>query len=68
MRYIEPHGHMVSRTTDDYLAMVEGYARAFGLDYDPADELTWSAQRGARSGRVAWQYAVELAGRAGKAI
>ena len=53
---------------DAYLAMVEAYARAFGLSHDPADALTWSTQRGARSGRVAWQYAVELAGRAGKAI
>ncbi len=53
---------------DAYLAMVAGYAKAFELAYDPADALTWSTQRGARSGRVAWHYAVELAGRAGKAI
>jgi predicted AAA+ superfamily ATPase len=53
---------------DEYLAMIAGYARHLGLDFDPADALLWSTQRGARSGRVAWHYAVELAGRAGLAI
>ncbi len=51
-----------------YLAMVAGYAAHFGLTFDPADALLWSTQRGARSGRVAWHYAVELAGRAGKTV
>ncbi len=49
----------------DYLAMVEGYARHHGLPFDPADALAWAQGRGARSGRVAWQYVEELAGRAG---
>jgi uncharacterized protein len=53
---------------DQYLAMIDGYARHLGLKFDPADALLWSTQRGARSGRVAWHYAVELAGRAGLAI
>jgi uncharacterized protein len=53
---------------DTYLAMVARYAAHLGLDHDPADALLWSAQRGARSGRVAWSYAVELAGRAGKRL
>ena len=53
---------------DTYLAMVSRYADAFGLPFDEADALKWSTQRGARSGRVAWHYAVELAGRSGKAI
>jgi uncharacterized protein len=53
---------------DQYLAMVAGYAAYLGLAFDPADALLWSAQRGARSGRVAWHYAVELAGRHGRAI
>jgi uncharacterized protein len=53
---------------DTYLAMVTGYAAHLGLDFDPQDALTWSTQRGARSGRVAWHYATELAGRAGKAL
>ncbi len=55
---------------DDYLAMVEGYAAHFGLDYDPetlrAEALQWSTTRGNRSGRVAWQYIQDLAGRLGK--
>lgn len=53
---------------DTYLAMVSRYADAFGLPFDACDALTWAAQRGARSGRVAWHYAVELAGRAGRTI
>lgn len=51
-----------------WLAMVRGYAAHLGLAFDEADALTFAAQRGSRSGRVAWHYAVELAGRAGKAI
>ena len=53
---------------DSYLAMVETYARLNDLPFDPADALLWSTQRGGRSGRVAWHYAVELAGRVGKRI
>ncbi len=53
---------------DQYLEMVAGYAAYLALDFDPADSLLWAAQRGTRSGRVAWHYAVELAGRAGKSI
>jgi predicted AAA+ superfamily ATPase len=53
---------------DDYLAIIAGYAAHFGLTWDQADALEWSRRRGARSGRVAWQYVTELAGRAGKAI
>ena len=48
-----------------YLAMVAGYAAAYGFDFDPADALTWAAQRGARSGRIAWHYATECCGRMG---
>ncbi len=55
-------------TQNDYLAMVAGYAAHLGVAFDAQDALTWSTQRGARSGRVAWHYAVELAGRAGKTI
>jgi uncharacterized protein len=51
-----------------WLAMVDGYARAYGLTWDRQDALTWATQRGARSGRIAWHYVVELAGRAGKAV
>jgi uncharacterized protein len=53
---------------ETWLAMVARYATAFKLTYDTADALTWSTQRGARSGRIAWHYAVELAGREGKSI
>ena len=52
-----------------YLAMVEGYADALGLAI-PAEELQaqakeWSVTRGARSGRVAWQFITDLAARRG---
>ena len=52
----------------DYLAMCAGYARAHGLSFDPAAALTWSAGRGARSGRAAWQFTVEQAGAQGKTL
>jgi predicted AAA+ superfamily ATPase len=52
---------------DDYLAIVRGYAQAYRLDYDEMEALEWAKRRGARSGRVAWHFIVELAGRAGKA-
>jgi predicted AAA+ superfamily ATPase len=55
---------------DDYLAMVFGYAERFGLEMDPdklqAESLEWATTRGARSGRTAWQYIQDLAGRLGK--
>ncbi len=52
-----------------YFAMVEGYAEALGLA-SPAEELrreanAWSVTRGGRSGRVAWQFIQDLAGRLG---
>jgi uncharacterized protein len=53
---------------DDYLAIIAGYAAEYALDFTAADALEWSRRRGGRSGRVAWQYVVELAGRAGKPI
>ena len=53
---------------DDYLAIIAGYADSYGLSWDEGDALEWSKRRGARSGRVAWQYVTELAGRAGKTI
>ncbi len=54
---------------DEYLAMVRGYSGHFGIKV--ADEelereaLEWSTTRGSRSGRVAWQFTQELAGRLG---
>ena len=53
---------------DDYLAIVTGYAQANGLTFAEADALEWAKRRGARSGRVAWQFVTELAGAAGRAI
>lgn len=51
-----------------YLAMIAGYAEAYGLDLDAEDALLWARQRGSRSGRIAWHYIVELAGRAGRTL
>ena len=57
---------------DDYLAMIDGYAAHYGfkLDRDTlhAEALEWATTRGARSGRVAWQFIQDLAGRLGKTI
>lgn len=58
--------HMIDQ--DAYLAIVEGYARHYGLSFDCADAVQWATQRGSRSGRVAWQYVTELAGREGKSL
>ncbi|MDB5631035.1 MAG: hypothetical protein JWQ51_3375 [Tardiphaga sp.] len=54
---------------DDYLDMVRGYCRHFGIALDEPelvrDALEWSTTRGSRSGRVAWQFTQDLAGRMG---
>jgi uncharacterized protein len=54
---------------DEYLAMVEGYVGRyripFGGDELRREALEWATTRGARSGRVAWQYVQDLAGRLG---
>jgi predicted AAA+ superfamily ATPase len=54
---------------DEYLAMVKGYCSHFGIDLGEDqlehEALEWSATRGSRSGRVAWQFTQELAGRLG---
>ncbi|MBS0480725.1 MAG: ATP-binding protein [Proteobacteria bacterium] len=55
-------------TQDDYLAIIAGYCDTFGLAWDQAEALEWSKRRGARSGRVAWQFVTELAGRAGRPL
>jgi predicted AAA+ superfamily ATPase len=54
---------------DTYFAMVEGYVNALALPINE-DELraqaaAWSTMRGGRSGRVAWQFVQDLAGRLG---
>lgn len=53
---------------DSYVAIVARYAAEHGLAFDPLEAIQWATQRGSRSGRVAWQYVVELAGRAGKSL
>jgi predicted AAA+ superfamily ATPase len=54
---------------DEYLAMVAGYVAYYRIPYDQdaldAEALEWATTRGARSGRVAWQYVQDLAGRLG---
>ena len=55
---------------EDYLRMVFGYVRHYALEAPEenvrAEALEWSITRGARSGRVAWQFIQDLAGRLGK--
>ena len=62
--------HPCSQET--YLAMVGRYADHFGLDADRGqvarEALEWSMTRGGRSGRVAWQYIQDLAGRLGRPL
>ena len=57
---------------ETYFAIVEGYASHFGLDDAKIDILAeaveWSVTRGSRSGRVAWQFIQDLAGRLGKPL
>ena len=57
---------------DTFFAMIEGYAQAFGIEV-PRDQLLaeareWQVTRGSRSGRVAWQFIQDLAGRHGKKV
>ena len=53
---------------DDYLEIVAGYCAAHGLGWDRDVALGWAKRRGARSGRVAWQFVTELAGAAGTTL
>jgi predicted AAA+ superfamily ATPase len=57
---------------DTYNAIIAGYAKHYGLtipeDRLKAEASEWSITRGARSGRVAWQYIQDLAGRLGKKL
>ena len=57
---------------DEYLEMVFGYADHFGLiaprDEIERDALEWATTRGSRSGRTAWQFTQDLAGRLGRRI
>lgn len=57
---------------DEYLEMVSSYAEHYGLEVAEdelrRDSLEWATTRGSRSGRVAWQYIQDLAGRLGKTL
>jgi predicted AAA+ superfamily ATPase len=57
---------------DQYLAMIRGYCDAHGVEIGDDDlraqAIEWQATRGSRSGRVAWQFFVDLAGRLGVAL
>jgi predicted AAA+ superfamily ATPase len=57
---------------DEFLAMISGYCASLGLEIDPetlrAEAIEWQATRGARSGRVAWQFVTDVAGRHGVAL
>ena len=57
---------------DTFFAMVEAYADQYGLPLDRAalhaEAIEWSMTRGGRSGRVAWQFIQDLAGRLGKRL
>ena len=59
-------------TQDEYLAMIDGYVAAWGLAVEPAqlraEAIEWQATRGGRSGRVAWQFFCDLAGRMGRSL
>ena len=59
-------------TQDQYLDMIRGYCAAYGIEIKEeimrAEAIEWQATRGARSGRVAWQYVTDLAGRRGVSI
>jgi hypothetical protein len=62
--------HSIDQET--YHAIVRGYAERFGLDLPPeelrAQAAEWSITRGSRSGRVAWQFIQDLAGRLSKPL
>lgn len=57
---------------DEFLAIIRGYCDALGLDVDDetlrAEAIEWRQTRGAISGRVAWQFVTDLAGRMGRRI
>ncbi len=59
-------------TQDEYFEMIDGYCLAYGVavpqDQLRAEAIEWTATRGARSGRVAWQFFTDLAGRHGVAL
>ncbi len=57
---------------DEFLMMIRGYCTAAGIEIDDetlrAEAIEWQQTRGSRSGRVAWQYVADLAGRRGVSL
>jgi hypothetical protein len=57
---------------DEYLAMVDGYVAHYKIPVEAdalrREALEWATTRGSRSGRVAWQFVQDLAGRLGVAL
>ncbi|MBD2843221.1 DUF815 domain-containing protein [Erythrobacter rubeus] len=53
---------------EEYIEIARAYADQLGIAFTDQEALTWAMQRGQRSGRAAWQFVVELAGKAGKAV
>ena len=53
---------------DSYLAIIAGYCESMALEWDQGEALEWARRRGARSGRTAWQFVTEVAGRAGRTL
>jgi uncharacterized protein len=57
---------------DTYFTIIEGYAKRYGITISreqlEAEANEWSVTRGSRSGRVAWQFIQDLAGRHGRRI
>ncbi len=57
---------------DEYLEMIDGYVRHYRLEIEAdrlrAEALEWATTRGSRSGRVAWQFVQDLAGRLRKPL
>ena len=53
---------------DDYLAMIAGYCKKYGLVFEEAEAIEWFRTRGNRSGRVAWQFVQHVAGKQKKIL
>ena len=62
--------HPINQET--YFEIVDSYAKKYNLEIDNTDlksqALEWSMTRGSRSGRVAWQFIQDLAGKQGKKL
>ena len=57
---------------DSYISIIENYLKFYGIKDDSIDfkmlAIQWSKERGSRSGRVAWQFVIDIAGKLGRKI